>query len=429
MAVRLRLAIFFLAFTFNAYHGLFSTWWYPSTDVMLRSVRLVIDAIYIGTALMVVWRNRSSLGVKLYVSFILFAILTIIYTYQRYSFSEQINGLRESLFFFATLVLVYDLYESSVRQLFVRVFTISLIVFALLQIPTTIVQFLKWGANDPVGGTYGIKGGSGYLTQVLFLICMYLMVRYASADDGENFRITRSLPFFGVLLPCAINETKISFFLLPVLFLLLIKSGRQLFRMLPFLAIGGVLMYVLVYYYAETVEDPLAVFNTERLSQYLYTSETHYGQDMPRFQRVTVMLGLMKDDIGTLALGMGYGAIGGGSYATASRFSRSIYYLVLGSRVLLFRAWIQGGFVAVVLFAIGMFGWLRTKVMLPHTIKQFRWFLIFSLLVIWLYNEAMIDRVFAPIACFFMIWIQNGGLQGELSESEETASEPPDESA
>jgi hypothetical protein len=428
MAVRLRLALFIAAFTFNAYHGVLSTWLMPSTEVFFRTVRLGVDALVIGTALLVVWRNRFSLGVKLFLLFILCILLTIVYTYQRYTMGEQLNGARESLYFFASLVLAYDLYESSVRQAFIRVFTASMLIFAILQIPSSFVQFLQWGAGDPVGGTYGVKGGSGYVTQIAFLVCFYLIVRYASMEEGESFRITKTMPFFLLLIPCAINETKLSFFLLPLLILLLVQSGRRLIRMLPFLVVGAGLMYLLYYYYAQTVENPLDVFNEDRLSQYLNSSETRYGQDTPRFQRVIIMLNMMKGDIGSLLLGMGYGTIGGGSFATASRFSRSIYYLVLGSRNLLFRVWIQGGIAAVVIFAIGMFGWMRAKVYQSHSVRQLRWLLAFILLVIWAYNEAAIDRVFAPIACFMMVWIQNGGLQGELSESAATSSESPDES-
>ena len=55
----------------------------------------------------------------------------------------------------------------------------------------------------------------------------------------------------------------------------------------------------------------------------------------------------MGDDVGSILLGMGYGVLGGGNIMSISRLGRSLYYLVTGSRILLFRVWIQGGLLAV----------------------------------------------------------------------------------
>jgi hypothetical protein len=68
---------------------------------------------------------------------------------------------------------VYDLYDRT-RAVF-KIFR-YLIIFALVQTPVAFIQFLRFGAGDPVGGTYGIGGGSGCLSQLLFLICFYLVV-------------------------------------------------------------------------------------------------------------------------------------------------------------------------------------------------------------------------------------------------------------
>jgi len=59
-------------------------------------------------------------------------------------------------------------------------------VFALAQIPVTIIQFAQYGAGDGVGGTYGTGGGSGYITQLLFIICFFFAVRFASLEDGSS---------------------------------------------------------------------------------------------------------------------------------------------------------------------------------------------------------------------------------------------------
>ncbi len=64
-----------------------------------------------------------------------------------------------------------------------------------------------------------------------------------------------------------------------------------------------------------------------------------------------------------------------------------------------------------------MFGYLRSRAENYFTLRQFGWFVAFSMMVIWVYNEAIFDRVFAPIAAFLMIWIRGGGLLGEQEPS------------
>jgi hypothetical protein len=354
-----------------------------------------------------------------------------VYTSDRFGVLEHLNGLREPLFFFSSLVVVFDLYHSRYQELFIRWFTRFLFVFAVVQIPLAVIQFLKFGAGDGVGGTYGIAGGSGYLTQILFLISFFLAVRYASLEDGSHFSI-RKIPFFlALLIPCAVNETKISFLLLAVFILLVAGSRRRILRTVPMLVLGLGLVYLLNYYYSSTVEDTSKILNQNFIEQYLLTNPTEAGGDLPRFQRLLLMFQLMADNAGSILLGMGYGLIGGGNILGISRLGRSLYYLVQGSRILLFRVWIQGGLVAVLTLAFAMFAWLRVRASHYPTMRKFYWFLAFSLLLSWFYNEAMLDRTFAPVAIFFMIWIADGGGVNESAEEHSTDDQGglPDEAA
>ena len=222
-----------------------------------------------------------------------------------------------------------------------------------------------------------------------------------------------------ILIPCALNETKISFVLLAGFLVLLVSSPRQMYRAIPLLILGAGLMFLLNYYYSQTVEDTSTIFDEGYIEKYLLTNPTGTGGDLPRFQRVVIMFRLMGDDIGSILLGMGYGVLGGGNIAGTSRLGRTLFYLVNGSRILLFRVWIQGGLLAVLLVAGAMFGYLRSGVQKVFTVRQFSFFLFFSLVVIWGYDEAIFDRVFAPIVAFCMMWIRAGGIDGEFDPTEE----------
>jgi hypothetical protein len=251
---------------------------------------------------------------------------------------------------------------------------------------------------------------------MLFVIVFYLVVRYASLEGGTHFGVMRTMLFFPLFIPCVLNETKVLFILLPVFLVLLLSSRRRFYKAAPFLVLGGILVYLAYYYYMTNVAENINIFDPVYVEKYLLTNPTGYGEDLPRFQRLVLLFHMVKGDLGWILLGMGYGIIGGGSVVRSSRLGRSLYYLVTGSRILLFRTLIQGGILGMLTVAGAVYAWFRTNVPLPHTVRQFRWFLVFSIAVVWFYDEAIYDRVYAPVLAFMMFWIREGGIAGETIE-------------
>lgn len=187
---------------------------------------------------------------------------------------------------------------------------------------------------------------------------------------------------------------------------------------------GAILAVLLNYYYSQNVEDTRNIFDEKYVERYLYSNTTEKGGDLPRFQRVTLMFKMMGSDVGSILFGMGYGVLGGGNLMDVSRMGRALYYLVNGSRILLFRVWIQGGLLSVLLVGAAMFMYMRRTSALTHTRKQFKRFLAFSLAIVWLYNEAILDRTFVMMVWFFIVWlsyadddlpaIEEGSMDGAL---------------
>jgi len=120
---------------------------------------------------------------------------------------------------------------------------------------------------------------------------------------------------------------------------------------------------------------------------------------------------------------MGYGVVGGGNVLGVSRLGRALYYIVTGSRILLFRAWIQGGLLAVLTLGFAMFAWMRTRASLYPTMRKLYWFLAFSIFIVWFYNEAMLDRTFALVTSFIMVWTSEGGMVEDPEDLPETEAE------
>jgi hypothetical protein len=411
--------LFLALLLFYSVAGMFATMIMPGQEKNIRLLSVVCDGILLGMALLALWRERQFYGVWAFLVFVLSSVLTFLYTSDRFGFVEHLNGLRDSVCFFAALIVVHDIFQSDYKDYFVRRFTQFLIVFAILQIPVSIVQFIQYGAGDGVGGTYGTAGGSGYITQILFIICFFFAVRFGSLEDGTSFSLKR-LPFLlFILLPCAINETKISFVLLFVFIILVAGSRKRLLRTLPLMILGGVLVLLFNYFYTSTVEDTRNLLDVDFIEKYLVTNQTETGGDLPRFQRLIYMFKMMGGDTGSILLGMGYGVMGGGNIMGVSRLGRALYYLVTGSRILLFRVWMQGGLIAVLSMGYAMFAWMRSKVPLYPTLSKFGWYLAFGILLVWVYNEAMLDRVFAIITSFMMIWTREGGNMAELEGEEE----------
>jgi|WetSurMetagenome_2_1015567.scaffolds.fasta_scaffold15310_2 hypothetical protein len=405
-----RLRLLFTILVYCSVAGMLASMVMPGQERNIRLGLVVCDGLMLGMAFLAFWRCRRFYGVWAFLVLLLTSTLTFLYTSDRFGILEHLNGLRDTVFFFTSLIVVYDLYHSEDRAIMLRRFTQFLVVFAIVQIPLTIIQFIQFGAGDGVGGTYGTAGGSGQITQLLFIVCFFLAVRFASLDDGSHFSL-KKLPFLlPLLIPCAINETKISFVLLGVFILLVAGSRKRVFRSLPIFALGGLLVYLLNHFYSSTVEDTRNILDIDFVEKYLVTNQTDVGGDMPRFQRLVLMFKMMGDDVGSILLGMGYGVMGGGNILGVSRLGRTLYYLVTGSRILLFRAWIQGGFVAVVTMAFAMFAWMRSTAVQYATLRKFYWFLGFSIFIVWVYSEAMLDRTFALVTTFLMIWTSEGGL-------------------
>jgi hypothetical protein len=422
--MRVRLLILFLLFSYNSISGLLGTMVLPSLERPLRALIAGGDALMILMAFSVMLRNKNFYGVWLWIILVFGGVLTVVYNFDRFGIVAQLNGIRGPLFFLSALIVMHDIFESELRDRFARWFTAFLVVVAVIQTPTSIVEFVMYGAGDAVGGTYGTGGGSGMVTQILFLIVFYMLVRHGSLDEGTNFSISKLFLFSLFLVPIFVNETKISFVLIGLMVILVAFSRSKWYKAVPFLVLGSMLFAVFVYYYAQTVGDPTQIFTEKFIENYLYTApKTQQGGDIPRLLRVSLMFSLFRDDSLAILIGMGYGIFAGGNVLEATRVARALYYLTTGSRILLVTVWLQGGLIALGAMIWGVFGFLRTPVRLTPTVRHFALFLAASLALVWIYNEALLDRTFAGVVAYMMAWIRHGGPEGEVIPEGEDESE------
>jgi hypothetical protein len=381
----------------------------PGADQATRLIVFACDSIMIVMALSVIWRNRVFPVVRYLILFLFASTITLLLNLHSVGFPTHLNGLRQPLFLISTLIVLYDIAQSSRWEQLERLFNRFLIVFALLQIPLSVFQFAKFGAGDMVGGTYGFMGGSGYLSQLVFLIAFYYIAKSSWRHDRESVRVRNVFLFSSLLLPCALNETKASFVYLIVMIVLLTMSRTKILKSIPILALGVGLILLLNYYYGKTVEDPMTVFDSKFLERYLLY-DPRENVDVPRFQKLVLMFRLMHGDVLSILFGLGYGVFAGENILGTSAFGRSLWYFQ-GTRMLLQAAWIQGGLLASLLLSLSSFWFLRTRSLLrTANMRRFRNFLAFVLGTVWLYNEALYSRPFAMIVGFMITWVGVGGL-------------------
>jgi hypothetical protein len=413
--MRIKLFLLFAILIFTSLSGFVTTQLLPRADESVRVVNAATDAVMFVMALSAVIPLRRTGVVRWLLFFLAAATVTVIFNLDQLSLPAQANGLRQPLFMLSALVLMHDLLTSDRSEQVVRWMDRFLIAFAIVQFPLSLYQFVKYGAGDAVGGTYGLSGGSGNITLLLFVIVFYLLVRFGSVDDGDSFAVSRILPFSLLLAPVALNETKIAFVFLAMFLAFLVLSRRKAYKSIPILALGALLLFMLNEMYTEAVKDPSTfMMNQEFLERYL-VYDPRPGMDVPRFQKLMLMFDGMGKHLGAMALGYGYGLFVGENILGKSMYVKSFWYTA-GTRPSLFSIWMQGGLLAVIGMAGAVFSFLfRSLSAAVPTVKRFRWFLVVMMAIALVYNESWLNRPFSLIFAYLSTWLVLQGSEGQAA--------------
>lgn len=292
--------------------------------------------------------------------------------------------------------------QTFVRKVIFYILTIS--------VPMAVFQFLTTDDFDKITGIFGF-GGSGILS---LLIVFYLSTEIA-------FRLRDSQPIVGyylvLFLPCLLNETKITFLILPiVLFFCLLKIGK-INLMSTVVASGALLiiiplidyMYSSMYGYKYT-----DMLNYNFFESYLLTEDQF---DIGRFERVIVAYEyICSQDFAVMLFGEGLGStfvgLASGVYGNvAEKFINT--GLNEGSRIQLFHFIIEFGIVGTLLFYClviyllmrSMFSRDKTDVVISSVA------VMVIVLVGTLYQNILISREFSFLF-FYYVFMAGGNLRG-----------------
>jgi hypothetical protein len=342
--------------------------------------------------------------ISIFVLFLLLTLITNILNPNELTATLYLNGLREFLPYFLFPIIYLNIFQSSLQDYFVKKINIFLYFFLIVQIPVSLYQFSINGAGDAVGGTLG-EGASGILTFIVFLATYYLMTRDI---DYKNIvkSFIKKIYLLIFWLPAFINETKISFFLIILFFLLLISFSFS--NLIKYLLIGIVLIPALFLF--DSIYNNITgnsytneILDKDFFESYLMSDEEHYT-DIPRLQKIAIIFTTFKTE--EIIFGKGVGQFKGGTTLSLTPFAAQNDWLLQGSRPMFFFLLVQIGVVGVILFC---FYWvflitLRRKKNQVNYSGNLIIYAFACFIIIQFYNDSLRSLFFCGIIMYIMCY-------------------------
>lgn len=268
---------------------------------------------------------------------------------------------------FKYLLLLIIMIPYTNKEYFKHVWTVLKII-AATSIPVAVIQWIIYrDEGDRITGLLGY-GGSGKLT--LFVLIIFF--------TELGLRLQNNKPILGYyflyLIPTALNETKVTFFLFPcMLFIILVitkrlKSLHSLYIILACVTI----LFIWGYLYNKTYSDSIFdVLSFNYLKDYLFATE--WTGDAGRFAKIIYAFNIIKNGNFYFGYGLGSSYIGLTSglkgYIFAKYYSPEMFG---GTWPQLFLSLIDSGFIGTfLLIAIILVFFIRVIKKKDNSIEKF----------------------------------------------------------
>lgn len=306
----------------------------------------------------------------------------------------------------------------------------QLYIFMVFQAVCITEQFLRYGANDHGGGSMG-NGYSG-IASILIVTLSFYFVRKNFDPDNYLRSIWQNRRYVLLMYPILLNETKVSFILVALYFLLLYRANlRSLGKITvaaPFLALVFVLMYSLYSSVTTVTEDERddvasasyvkdylfgvdfdeAVDNVENIVENDMIADVIVDRiDLPRFIKFAVMPAAVTKTAGGDWLGAGLGqykGLGAGighSSSNPTKFYVEYRWFMEGTVTVLMYSYIQLGILGVIWLLYVCVNALDFRHNYGRMALKFKIYQAAVIVLIFLYNNALIKIIFCLI--FFYI--------------------------
>jgi hypothetical protein len=338
--------------------------------------------------------------------------------YNNLSFIFFANGLRDFITFLFVIPILHYFFNNDFRKKrFVESFDKQIFIFLVLQVVCIFWQYIKYGGGDHGGGSLG-NFYSGTISILIYLSSFYLIQKRI---DKKNYisSIWENKIYIFLLFPTFFNETKISFILFVVYFLLLLPIDRKLFIRIVFLTpLLTILVIIAGYLYLESSNSQFGdLFNGDNLELYFKSDADNLAEaksdiewnnnvgnlaDVPRITKLMLLPELDEENPGHVITGFGLGHFKGKHEIKPSKFSIEYDWLLHGTIPYSFHLIIQLGVVGIVWF---IFFWIVYLGVIPTNYKRNRnlqLFLFFVIISLLIYFESFRYSFFGLLFFFFL---------------------------
>jgi len=412
--------LFWVAATF----GFVSQEILPFLEPAWRPLSLVIDA---GMLILGLKTLRGKYITWLIAVFFVIAVLSS--KINSMTVVQTLNGLREFFPLIWPYVIVVYLFKSRQAEYFRDSFDKQMKFFLILQAICITEQFLRYGANDLGGGSMG-KGYSGQASIMIISIVFYFVTKNWDADNYLK-SFWRNRWYFVLLYPIFLNETKVSFVVVALMFLLLykleFKSVWKIVITLPVFALMGYGMFQL-YLWATNQGDEIGT--SDYIEEYLYGADEFTSDelidiieivdvegehdemetgimgdyDMPRFMRIALAPAVLERTPGGLMLGAGLGHFKGGTTLERTKLAQDYIYMFNGTMTTFLMIFISTG----ILGLLWYFFWAKYTLKWKHRAGpmslQWKMYLMALVVLICFYNDCFryfpFPVIFYILCCF-----------------------------
>ena len=348
------------------------------------------------------------------------------------SISFTANGMRVfigAMFFYP--IFRYFLDDAKRRDHFLKLLDKNLEAFLWLQVPCIAYQFIAYGADDHVGGSLG-NWYSGTISMMIYIISFYLMIRHINPRNFIGSLIS-NFKYVLLLTPTFFNETKISFVLLVLYFILLLPIDKRMFKRGLVIAPIAVLLFAVGYTtYKMTYKgdvsntvDGLNIFSEDYLMEYVLSdlenaeagvewtldNEDASVADIGRLTKFLLLPMFEEENPGHIPLGFGVGHFKGGTKMDHSEFYDHYEWYLIGTMPYLIHIYLQLGVIGVFLYLgylVSLF--VRHPADCPVRNRNLQIYMALLVTLNLFYAESLRDPVFAFIVYGFIAcsWLEQG---------------------
>ena len=348
-----------------------------------------------------------------------------------------INGMRVFIgVMFCYPIFRYFWDDPNRRDRFIKAFDKNLEVFLWLQVPCILYQFIVYTAGDHGGGSLG-NWYSGTISMMIYLISFYLIRKRINPRHFISSILT-NYKYVLLLTPTFLNETKISFVLLVLYFILLVPIGKRMFAraliVVPVMSLlfgVGYMTYKMTYTgEVSKTADGLDIFSEEYLMEYMFMDVERAEEDatwnmennengladIPRATKFLLLPMFEENEPGHIPMGFGVGHFKGGTKLSHSELYDQYEWYLIGTIPYFIHVYLQLGLVGIlwyIVFLVSIF--VRHPEGLSKRDLNMQLFLVILIGINFFYVESLRD----PVFCIVLYGLVAGAwLPGEVAEEE-----------